>query len=528
MSNRKATFFYGFLIAVASLTAGMVIASRLDLTPATMAGPLNIPEANSAPLEGPLDASTFRNIATSQNPVVVSIRTRTERRAARGGGGGGGLFEEFFQIPGQPRGRQSQPLPQPQLPPALGGGSGFVVDRAGFILTNNHVVENATSIEVFLFGMDPNSLESGLSAKVVGRDVLTDSALLQLTEMPEEPLTEAKFGDSDRLGPGDWVMAIGSPFGFTNTVTVGVVSAVGRTDQELRPVQGRDLPMIQTDAAINQGNSGGPLLNVRGEVIGINTAIVSNQRGLGGAGGNIGIGFAVPINTVREILPGLRAGKVVRGRIGVQVSNRQFRPADLRDLGLPSTGAALISTVAPKGPADLGGMKSGDFVVEYNGKPVAKSDDLIALVTRTAPGTAVPVKVIRGGKPVTLTITVEELDLAQEIEAAAGAERPERAPEPEEPTEAGLGLSIEPITPTASRQLRIPQGRGGAVVAGVDPSSAAQGLMARGDVILAINGVAVTSVDDVAKRIESARPGSLVVFQVWRQGEEQAVPIRKR
>lgn len=524
MANRKAAYFYSFLIAVASLAAGMVIASHLDLTPTSLARTVNIPATNSAPLEGPLDASTFRNIATSQNPVVVSIRTRTERRAGRGGGGGG-LLEEFFQIPGQPRGRQQ---PQQPLPPALGGGSGFVIDKAGFILTNNHVVEDATAIEIFLFGMDPNGPESGLSAKVVGRDVLTDSALLQLTEMPEKPLTEAKFGDSDQLGPGDWVMAIGSPFGFTNTVTVGVVSAVARTDFELRPVQGRDLPMIQTDAAINQGNSGGPLLNVRGEVVGVNTAIVSNQRGLGGAGGNIGIGFAVPINTVKEILPGLRGGKVVRGRIGVTVSNLEIRPADRRDLGLPETGAALISTVAPKGPADQGGVKPGDFIVEYNGRPVTGSDSLISMVTRTTPGTAVPVKVIRGGKPVNLKITVEELDLATEIEAAAGTEQPEAAPEPDAPTETGLGLSIEPITPAAARQLRIPQGQGGAVVAAVNPSSAAQGLFTRGDVILAVNGVAVSSVDEVAKRFDSARAGSLIVVKVWRDGDEQAVPIRKR
>lgn len=528
MSNRKATFFYGFLIAVASLAAGMVIASRLDLTPASLAGTVNIPETNSAPLEGPLDAGTFRNIAKSQNPVVVSIRTRTERRAGRtGGDGGGGFLEEFFQLPGQPRGQQ-QPRVQPQLPPALGGGSGFVIDKSGFILTNNHVIENASGIEVFLYGMDPNGVEAGLAAKVVGRDVLTDSALLQLTEMPEEPLTEAKFGDSDQLGPGDWVMAIGSPFGFTNTVTVGVVSAVGRTDADLRPVPGRDLEMIQTDAAINQGNSGGPLLNVRGEVIGVNTAIISNQRGLGGPGGNIGIGFAVPINTVKEILPGLRGGKVVRGRIGVLVSNQPVRSADLRDLGLPATGAALISTVNPKGPADRAGMKSGDWVIEYNGKPVTRSDDLINMVTRTAPGTAVPVKVVRGGKPVTLTITIEELDLAQELETAEGVERPEATPEPDAPTETSLGLSIEPITPAMSRQLRIPQGQGGAVVAGVNPSSEAQGIFARGDVILAVNGVAVTSVEEVSKRLESARAGSLIVVKVWRQGEEQAVPIRKR
>ncbi|MCR4373841.1 MAG: trypsin-like peptidase domain-containing protein, partial [Acidobacteria bacterium] len=300
MSNRKATFFYGFLIALASLAAGMVLASRLDFTPASFARTVNVPETNMSPLDGPIDAATFRNIAHDQNPVVVSIRTTTPRRT-RTGGPGGGMLEEFFQQ--QPRGGR-----QPELPDATGAGSGFIIDKTGFILTNNHVVEDATGIEVFLFGMDEN--EPGLPAKVVGKDKLTDSALIQITELPKAPLSEAKFGDSQQIQPGDWVMAIGNPFGFSNTVTVGVVSAVGRTDPQLRPVDGRDLEMIQTDAAINRGNSGGPLLNVRGEVVGINTAIVSDQ------GGNIGIGFAVPIHLVKEILPGLRTGKVVRGRIG--------------------------------------------------------------------------------------------------------------------------------------------------------------------------------------------------------------------
>ncbi|MDA1306385.1 MAG: PDZ domain-containing protein [Acidobacteria bacterium] len=523
MSNRKATFFYGFLIAVASLAAGMVLASRLDLTPSSLARTVNIPETNSSPLTGPLDASTFRNIATSQNPVVVSIRTRSERRAGRGGGGG--LLEEFFQMPGQPRGQQG---PQQPLPPQEGGGSGFIIDKAGFILTNNHVVEDASEIEVFLYGMDPrNPGETGLTAKVVGRDVLTDSALLQLTEMPDTPLTESKFGDSDNIAPGDWVMAIGSPLGFTNTVTVGVVSAVGRADLELRPVPGRDLPMIQTDAAINRGNSGGPLLNVRGEVVGINTAIVSTGSRLSG-GGNIGIGFAVPINTVKEILTGLRNGKVVRGRIGVQVSNQPMSAADLRDLGLPASGGALVSNVSPSGPADKGGIRPGDWIVEYNGQPITRSDDLINMVTRTAPDTSVPVKIVRGGKSMTMNVIIEELDLSTELEGGTVEPPVEPTPEPDAPTETNLGLMIEPITPNASMQLRIPQGRGGAVISGVNPSSAAQGAFARGDVILAVNGVPVTSVEDAATRLNAVRPGALVVVQVWREGAETAVPIRRR
>lgn len=509
MSNRKATFFYGFLIALASLAAGMVLASRLDFTPASFARTLNVPETNSAPLDGPIDASTFRTIAHDQNPVVVSIRTTTPRRGRAGGGGGGGLLEEFFQQ--QPRGRQQD------LPDATGAGSGFIIDKAGFVLTNNHVIEGATGIEVFLFGMDEG--EPGLPAKVVGQDKLTDSALLQITAMPSTPLSEAKFGDSQQIQPGDWVMAIGNPFGFSNTVTVGVVSAVGRTDSQLRPVDGRDLAMIQTDAAINRGNSGGPLLNIRGEVVGINTAIVSEQ------GGNIGIGFAVPINTVREILPGLRNGKVVRGRIGVNVSALPMSQADAKEYGLTKPGGAIVLDVPKGGPASVAGMKPDDIVVAYNGKPVTRSDDLINMVTRTAPGTSVPVKVMRSGKELTLTVKIEELDLDAEAGASALVED---EPAPDAPTETGVGVSIEPVTPAVSRRLRVPEGRGGAVVADVSPRSSALGILAPGDVILAINGTAVTSVNEVTARLERTGVGTLVRVLVWRQGQEQVAVFRKR
>ncbi len=511
MSHRKATFFYGLLIALVSVVAGLVIAARFDFTQASFAGTINVPETNSAPLDGPIDAATFRNIAHDQNPVVVSIRTTTPRRMRTAPGQGGGLLEEFLQR--QPRGRQQE------LPDAQGAGSGFIIDKAGFILTNNHVVEDATGIEVFLFGMDVGEPGTGLKAKVVGRDKLTDSALLQITEMPKTPMSEAKFGDSQQIQPGDWVMAIGNPFGFSNTVTVGVVSAVGRTDQQLRPVSGRDLEMIQTDAAINRGNSGGPLLNVRGEVVGINTAIISDD-----AGGNIGIGFAVPINTVKEILPGLRNGKVVRGRIGVQVVSLAMSEADAREYGLAKPGGAIVSEVSPKGPADVAGMKADDVVVAFNGRPVQRSEDLIGMVTRTVPGTSVPVKIMRGGKELTLNVKIEELDLATET----GEPEVVEESAPDAPIETGIGVSIEPITPELSRRLRVPEGRGGAVVAEVSPRSAALGVLAPGDVILAINGAVVSTPADVTTRLSRATVGTLIRVLVWRGDQEQVAVVRKR
>src|SRR5687768_10988551 len=415
MSNRAQTYFYGLLIALTSLVVGMVIASRLGLSPVSFAGELAIPKTNSAPLTGPLDAGTFREIAREASPTVVSIRTQVTRQAS-------GSIEEFFGLPFGGNNRQ-RPRP-PQAPPQVqqGAGSGFIIDRAGYILTNNHVVDDATVIEVFLAGMS-STQRDGLTAKVVGRDVLTDTALLQLTDLPEDPLPVSKFGDSAQLQAGDWVMAIGNPFSLSNTVTVGVVSAVGR--QQPTAVSQRFEDMIQTDAAINRGNSGGPLLNVRGEVVGMNTQIVSDM-----GGGNLGIGFAVPVNTIRDILPQLMKGKVVRGRIGVTIDTAPLTRALAEDMGVPAGVGAVINEVT-EGPARKAGIRRGDVVVEFNGKPVKNSSELVSMVTRTAPGTTVPIKIIRSKKLQTLNVTIEELDIDTERSVPDASQ-----PESEEPVEA--------------------------------------------------------------------------------------------
>jgi S1-C subfamily serine protease len=264
MSIRKSNLLSGVLIAVVFLAVGMVIASRLDLVPHSLASNVSVPAANSAPLTGPIDATTFRTIAQQAGPAVVSITTTATRQVR----GFGDIFP--FEIPrGGGNGRRGAP----QQEEVRGSGSGFIIDKAGYILTNNHVIEDASKIEVQLASM--RDIEDLLPAKLIGRDALTDTALIQLTELPNTPLTEIKFGDSAQMAPGDWVMAIGNPFTLQNTVTVGVVSAVGRQQIASRSVGGgtRVEEMIQTDAAINRGNSGGPLLNIRGEVIGINSAI---------------------------------------------------------------------------------------------------------------------------------------------------------------------------------------------------------------------------------------------------------------
>ena len=279
---RKSSLFYGVLIAISSLVVGMVIASRLDLTPLSTAanGPLSVPQTNSAPLEGELTASTFREVAELAAPSVVSIRATTMQQVRSTD-----PLREFFGFPMPPlpgRGNRETPEEIPQT----GAGSGFIIDKNGYILTNNHVVEGATEIRVRLSTMD--ELAEGLPARIVGRDELTDTALIQLEELPSEELPVSRFGDSAQLAPGDWVMAIGNPFNLSNTVTVGIVSMVGR---QVRVSPNRSGDFIQTDAAINQGNSGGPLLNIRGEVVGINSMIYTNAR-FGAVAGNIGVGFA--------------------------------------------------------------------------------------------------------------------------------------------------------------------------------------------------------------------------------------------
>src|SRR5919204_2977755 len=254
MSTRKTTLFYALLIAVGSLAVGMVLASRLDLTPASSAQTINVPATNSAPITGPLSADTFRNIAKSVTPSVVNIRTEMK---AKGNDlteffGGRGttpddLFHRFFGNPGQQDdqdqrgggGRRGRPQREPKTSAA---GTGFVISKDGFILTNNHVVEDATKIEVYFYGDD----ETSYAAKVIGKDQLTDSALIELVDKPKGALPEVKFGDSAQVGPGDWVMAIGNPFGYAHTVTVGVISAVARPFQVSN---GRNNEMIQTDAA---------------------------------------------------------------------------------------------------------------------------------------------------------------------------------------------------------------------------------------------------------------------------------------
>ncbi len=512
MANGRITFFYALLIAVASLAVGMVITSRLDLSPASSAQTLAAPPMNSTPISGPLDATTFREIASTVSPAVVNIRTESRQRAQElsdfFGGQGGDLFERFF---GQPAPRGQQPRQRDRI--VQSAGTGFIIDKAGYILTNNHVVDGTERILVTLYGEDDQEYE----ARVIGRDPLTDSALIELTQKPNHELPEAKFGDSSQMQPGDWVMAIGNPFGYGHTISVGVISGTARPFQM---VERRFAQMLQSDAAINPGNPGGPLLNIRGEVIGINTAIVTGGR----QQGNIGIGFAIPSNAVRELLPQLRTGRITRGRIGVEVT--PVPREAFEQLGLGERAGALIRAVAPDSAAARAGLEPGDVVVAFNNQPVRSSDDLVQMVIATRPGTSAPVRVVRDRRERTLTITVDELDLDAESAVARG-DRP-GAPPPQETASQDFGVTLRNVTPDVARQLRLEAAQRGAVITAVEEQSpAARAGLAPGDVIIRIGDQTITSAADAQGELGRVPSGGTVFLRVLRNGQEQFVIVSR-
>jgi serine protease Do len=512
MSNRRFTWFYALLIAVTSAAAALVIASRLGLSPESSAQTVAAPAMNSTPLSGPVTATTFRDIAKRASPAVVNIRTESRQRTQDLSDffGQGDLFDRFFGPSGggprtRPENRQRDQL-------VTAAGTGFIIDKSGLILTNNHVVEGASRIKVSLYGEDDGQ---EYDAKVIGRDPLTDSALIELTEKPDHTLPAIEFGDSAQIQPGDWVMAIGNPFNLAHTVSVGVISALERPFQVS---EGRSAQVLQTDAAINPGNSGGPLLNLRGEVIGINTAIIADGR----QAGNIGIGFAIPINTVRELLPQLRTGKVIRGRIGVGVEAISRDAVD--EFGLKDRKGAVVKTVTPGGAASRAGFEPGDVILNYNGKPVSTRDDLVRMVVATKPGTTVPVRIVRDGKERSLNVTVEELDLESESSVSARSrERDETA----QSTSTGFGLRLQNISPADARELKLDNTRG-ALIADVEQGSPAarQGLRP-GDVIVRVGRVPIESAADAQRELGRVPSRGTAFLRVVRDGQETFISVTK-
>jgi serine protease Do len=471
---------------------GDVAAVRSDLSSplpqATAAVGTPSPAIERAPLV-PMDARLFRDIARRENPAVVSVTTRS---LVSGRDLDEDFFRWFFGV---------EPAPRERIQRALG--SGFLISASGEILTNNHVVAGAQVIDVSLFGRGTGTYR----AAIVGRDPLTDSALIKL-EQPPPDLPTATFGDSDSLEPGDWVMAIGNPFQLGHTVTVGVVSYQGRPFQVQ---EGRWQNMIQTDASINPGNSGGPLINVHGEVVGINAAILG-----GAADSNTGIGFAVPINSVKALLPQLRQGKVVRGRLGARMRNAAISADEAKALGLPAAHGVIVISVEPDSPAARGGLRAGDVIVAFNGQDVSSADDLVARVSATRPGGRVNVRAFRDGQERTAAVTIEQLPL--EVEPT---------PEQAAPGRGGFGLTCADITPALAARLRLPQNLDGALVTEVVAEGPADRAGLRvGDLITTVNRVGVHNAGEAIRELARAEAGQPVFVLVWREGVELFLQMR--
>lgn len=400
-------------------------------------------------------------------------------------------LEEFFRHFFGPEGA----LPDRQRPRGTALGSGFIIDPSGFVVTNNHVVENAESTSVVLHD------GSEYQAKLIGRDPHTDLALLKIDA--DRRLAHVRWGDSERVEVGEWVLAVGNPFGLGGSVTAGIVSALARSIGA-----GPYDDFLQTDASINQGNSGGPMFNMRGEVIGISTAIFSPT------GGNIGIGFAIPSSLARPIIEQLRStGEVRRGWLGVTI--QPVTPEIAASLGLDKPQGVLVAEVTEGGPADRAGIEVGDVLLSYQGAPIGERSRLPLLVARSEIGSSVEIVVWRDGRRRPIPVRIGNLSEAPGT--TAEADIPEAPPA----GEAALGLALAPLTPAVRAQLGIEDGVRGVVVTNVLPNSPAdrQGIMA-GDVILRIGPQSVDDPAEAGRLLAQARQSDRPVLLLIRRGED--------
>lgn len=444
-------------------------------------------------------SETFRYVARKAAPSVVNIRAFQEgdgrtmsRRSAPMMPDE--LFERFFGMPDLER-RRGAPSPTPQER----GGTGFIVSDDGLIITNNHVVGGADRVEVML--ADDRTYD----AEIIGTDPQTDVALIRIDA---DGLVPATIGDSDVLDVGDWVVAVGSPFGLNQTVTAGIVSATGRRLATNR-IGYQDF--IQTDAAINPGNSGGPLLNLRGEVIGINTAITTRT------GGSLGIGFAIPSNMARYVMEELiEDGAVDRGWLGVQ--GQDLTPELARSFGYEGSGGALVVEVVDDSPAEASGVEAQDIIVRFNNRPVNSFNDLRNIVAMTPPGKGVPVTVFRDGKSLELVVTLGNRDDAQLAAEQTGEYEVEE-----------FGMTVETLTADIAEQLgyQNPQNISGVVVTEVRRGGlAARAGIRPGDIIAELGSETIENISEFRETIESFDLSRGVRMQIIRQGVRRFLFIR--
>ena len=446
-----------------------------------------------------ITTDTFAELAKKTGAAVVNISTerKVKNQATEffnqmpSGPGGqnpfapGDPFQEFFK-------KFFGEMPKTFKTRSLG--SGFIIEPSGVILTNNHVVEGADKITVKLFG------GKEFKATIKGRDSKTDLALIQITNPPPD-LPFLTLGDSDAVRVGDWVMAVGNPFGLSNTVTQGIISAKGRVIGA-----GPYDNFLQTDASINPGNSGGPLLNLQGEVVGINTAILASGQG---------IGFATPSNMATWVIPQLKAkGKVTRGMLGVEVQS--VTPELAKSFGMAEAKGALVAEVNAGSPAEKAGIKQGDIIIEFNGHPISEMNDLPRLVADTAPGTKASVKVLRDGKEKTLNLTVSELTEERQASEAKEEGGGENNP---------LGLLVKDINPELARRFHLRDTKG-VLVEGVEPDSAAADAgIQPGDIVMEIDNQAINTVKDFQTAVDRLKKENFARLLIKRQGRTQYLTL---
>lgn len=489
VSNRAAAVALGGALAVAG--------SALAFTQKPKAEQFKAPVVDESPLPREIGGhSSFSPVVKKVAPGVVKVFTTTKLHNTAFNGAPDGmddLLRRFFGDPSQGR----NPRRQFGTPRQEGIGSGVIATKDGYILTNNHVVDGADEVKV--------ALQDGreFTAKVVGRDPKTDVAVIKIdaTDLPAVPMA-----DSEKVEVGDVVLAIGNPFGIGQTVTTGIVSATGRGG-----TLGLDYEdFIQTDAAINPGNSGGALVDAEGRLIGINTAILSRS------GGNQGIGFAIPANIARDVMTSLvKDGRVTRGYLGVLIQD--VNPALEKEFKLKNTQGALVGDVTPKSPAEKAGIKSGDLILDFNGKKVTDSRHLKLEVARTQPGESVPVKILRDGEAKTLDVTVKELPGTEQLAKNDNAH----------PDDTGTlnGVAVGDLDNNARQQFNLPSTIKGAVVTEVDPNSAsAEAGLQPGDVIQEINKKPVKNAEDAVQMTEKTTDKT-TLLRIWRDGGSRYVVV---
>lgn len=488
-------------IALAGVFVGVLLTARLDGTKSARAVdyfkegdvlPATTPPAQRVAFSNN-GLPSFAELAKRVSPAVVNISTtkKVQRRPRNmqkfRGGPRDPFFDDFFDrfFEGGPQTEQ----PQKSL------GSGFIINKDGYILTNNHVVEGADEVQVVLSG------KNKYTAKVIGADTKTDIAVIKIAAAQDLPF--AVLGDSEKLAVGDWVMAVGDPFGLDHTVTAGIVSAKGRVIGA-----GPYDDFIQTDASINPGNSGGPLFNLQGEVVGVNTAIVASGQG---------IGFAIPINMAKQLIPQLiSSGKVTRAWLGVGIQD--ITPELAKSFNLSDEKGALVSSVFPNSPAEKGGLKSGDVIRGINGKEIGESHELPSLVAREPVGSKITLRVLRNGKEQDIGVTLGEMEKGEKV-----------AEESTKTSSAQLGLSVREITPEEAAELQLPPENHGVLIAGIEQGSEAEGAgVQRGDVLLSLNDQKISSSADFMSASKKVKGGSIVRLYIKRQEATIFLAFTKR